>query len=696
MRNVWEKSKKCSFLLAILLLLVFQTTAFAKTEPKFTKNYEIAGGANGYFIAKNESGKYGLLDEEGEEAIPFEYDEMEFPKDTDKYEYVKVKQNAAYGILDYNGDPIIEVKYKSVSQYENDNQIAAAYNGNTTELFNLKGKKQKKELSGEYTVVSDDVFIGKSNGGQEDIKNEKDNSLIDLTENKLIQQQKDENGNVKNNKNVKKMGDYYVAQKYLTDGQYSTVGQLDVDSYVEIYQKNEKKADVMPEEDWDDTENNIKEQVSLKLVQVVSDHSILLRFEKTGDTNSGYYVIYNFNKDDNTGTFSEQYEKVGTFVDGKAFAVTNDKSKKLYIIDENGKRGDKEVSINDYKSNTDSLENTNNDKNDSKNTNSDIDNTFIRFKKDDNQFKLYSLLKGKEQEGVWKKINFLKHGYVLLCNEDDQYGIIDKNGKTVVKFGEFSKEELEKVYCASNSVTVIKEKADKKEVYYYQSTEKKEEGFVSKYKVIIIGAAIAVLLILIIVIITLVRRSKKKRREEEERKKQQSQRFRNPSPGPVRNDRTNPIYNTNSVQSVGRIVSEKAVKPQLSSQPKPQPRPQPKPQPQPTPVVSPEMKQPTGYLKGIKGVFAGRNISIKAGSYIRIGRSKTNNEIVLNSPKVSRTHCVVEYDARRRKYRVIDYSSNGTWLLDGRRLVKNQENWLDEGTVLVIGNDENIFELGRN
>lgn len=690
MRNVWEKSKKCSFLLAVLLLLVFQTTAFAKTEPKFTKNYEIAGGANGYFIAKDTNEKYGLLDEEGEEAIPFSYDEMEFPEDTDKYEYVKVKQNNAWGILDYNGDPIIEVKYQKISQYENNNEIAAAYNGNTTELFNLKGKKQKKELSGEYTVVSDDVFIGKSNEGQEDIKNEKDNSLINLTENKLIQEQKDEEGNVKKDKNVKKMGDYYVAQKYLTDGQCSTVGQLDVDSYVEIYQKNKKKADVMPEEDWDDTENNIKEQVSLKLVQVVSDHSMLLRFEKTGDKNSGYYVIYNFNKDDNTGTFSEQYEKVGTFVDGKAFAVTNDKSKRLYIIDENGKRGDKEVSINDYTSNTDSLENTNNDKDDSKNTNSDIDNTFIRFKKDDKQFKLYSLLKGKEQKGVWKEVNFLKHGYVLLCNEDDQYGIIDKNGKTLVRFGEFSKEELEKAYCESNSVTVIKKNADKEEVYYYQSAEKKKEGFFSKYKVIIIGAVIAVLLIVIIVIITLVRRSKKKKREEE-RKKKQSQRFRNPSPGPVRNNRTSPIYNTNSVQkSVGRIVSEKAVKPQ--------PRPQSKPQPKlrPTPAVSSEMKQPAGYLKGIKGVFAGRNISIKAGSYIRIGRSKTNNEIVLNSPKVSRTHCVVEYDAHRRKYRVIDYSSNGTWLLDGRRLVKNQENWLDEGTVLVIGNDENIFELGRN
>lgn len=684
MRNVWEKSKKCSFLLAVLLLLAFQTTAFAKDEPAFTEKYEIVDGADGYFIAKNEKEKYGLLDEKGEESIPFEYDAMQFPEDTDRYEYVEVRQNDAWGILKYDGKSIIDVKYKEVCEYKNDNEIASAYNGNTTELFNLKGKNQKKELSGQYTVVSDDVFVGTNSDEQEDIKNEQDNTLINLAENNLVQEQKDKDGNVKKNKNVVKMGEYYVAQKYLPDGQHTQVGQLDIDSYVEIYQKKDKKADVMPEEDWGNTKTNTTEQVSLKLVRVVSDHSILLKFEKKADEEGGYYVIYSFDAENDKGTFSERYEKVGTFTDGKAFAVTKD-DEKLYVIDEDGKRGDKEVSISGYKSETDSL---------TEKENSDV--AFVRFKKEDKQYKLYSLLKEKEEKGVWKEVTFLKHGYVLLCNEDDKYGIIDKNGETVVRFGEFSNEELEKAYCANNSVTVIKNNADNKhEVYYYQAEGKKEEGFFSKYKVIILGVAAVLLLVIIVLIVVLVRGNKKKKREEEERRKrQQNERIRRKPQNPIyngqiHNDRkTKPLYNDiNPVQTpVGRIVPEKATKPQSRPQPKPQP----------APVVPPKIKQPAGYLKGIKGVFAGRMIPIKSGSYIRIGRSQVNNEIVLNSPKVSRTHCVVEYDARRRKYRVIDYSSNGTWLMDGRRLVKNQENWLDEGTILVIGNDENVFELGRN
>lgn len=689
MRNVWEKSKKCSFLLAVLLLLVFQTTAFAKDKPVFTKSYEIVDGADGYFIAKNGNEKYGLLDEEGEESIPFEYDEMQFPDDTDRYEYVKVKQNDAWGILKYDGKAIIKVSYKDVCEYQNDNEIASAYNGNTTELFSLKGKKQEKELSGQYTVVSDDVFVGTNSDEQkqEDIKNEKDNTLINLAENNLVQEQKDKNGKVKKDKKILKMGECYVAQKYLPDGQHTQVAQLDIDSYVEIYQKNDKKADVMPEEDWGDTKTNTTEQVSLKLIRVVSDHSILLKFEKKADEEGGYYVIYSFDADNDKGTFSERYEKVGNFTDGKAFAVTKD-DKKLYIIDEDGKRGDKEVSISKYESDTNSLTDTAN-----------TEDAFVTFKKDDKQYKLYSLLKGKEEKGVWKKVTFLKHGYVLLCNEDDEYGIIDKDGKTVVKYGEFSQEELKKAYCSNSSVTVVKDNADKQqEVYYYQAEGKQEEGFFSKYKVIILGAAIVLLLIIIVLLVVLIRGNKKKKREEEERrKKQQNERIRRKPQSPIyngqlHNDRnTKPLYDVNPVQTPGgRIVSEKAAKPQSRPQPKPQSK------PQPASVVPPKIKQPTGYLKGIKGVFAGRTIPIKSGSYIRIGRSQANNEIVLNSPKVSRTHCVVEYDARRRKYRVIDYSSNGTWLMDGRRLVKNQENWLDEGTILVIGNDENVFELGRN
>lgn len=655
MKKVWKKSKKRRILLLVFLLAVFQTNVFAKNKPEFTNKYEIKAGADGYFIAKDKNGKYGLLDKKGEEAISFDYDNMTFPEDTEGYQYVKVKQNNAWGILDYKGKEIVDVAYDAVSEYDNDNGIAAAYNGNETELFDLKGKKQDKKLSGEYSVVSDKVFLGEN-----DIKNEKDSTLLNLRENNLLNEKKDDNGNITIEKKVLKMGEYYVVQKYLPDGQHSQVKKLEVDRYVEIYQKDNKEADVMPEEDWS-SDGNTREQVSLNLIRVISNHSILLQLEKKGNSDENFYVIYNFDKD----SFSEKYDKVGSFVSGKAFAITKGGDKELYIIDENGKRSDNKVSISDYDKKEDYLNEDN--------TGKDI--SFMKFK-NKKCFKLYSLVKEKEKKGIWHSIEFLNHGYVLLSNEDDEYGIIDKTGKNIVAFGDFSQDELKKAYCASNSVTVVKENGGQREVYFYQNGEQKQQGFLSKYKFVIIGAVIAAVLIVVIVAALLLMRKKKKRQQEEEKRKKKQQRERGQEKvhqTSVHRRKENPIYGEKKSQKK-KVVQKQRIEPEHISRP----------------------AALSGYLKGIKGTYAGSNISIKNGGYIRIGRSDTNNEVVIKSPKVSRTHCVVEYNPIRRKYRVFDYSSNGTWLADGRRLEREKETWLDEGTILIIGNDENVFELGKN
>lgn len=653
MKQVWKKSKKWSLLLTVFLLEIFQINVWAKPKANFTKDYEITAGADGYFIAKNKNDKFGLLDEEGEESISFDYDQMSFPEDTDQYQYVKVKKNNAWGILDYKGNEIVDVAYDSVSEYANDNGLAAAYNGNETELFNLKGKKQDKKLSGEYSVVSDKVFLGEN-----DIKNEKDSTLLDLRENNLLNEKKDDSGNITTEKKVLKMGDYYVVQKYLPDGQHTQVKKLEVDRYVEIYQKDNKEADVMPEESWS-SDGNTTEQVSLNLIRVISNHSILLQMEKKGNNDENFYVIYNFDKD----SFSEKYDKVGSFVSGKAFAIAKGGDKELYIIDENGKRSDNKVSISDYDKKVNYLNEDNVGK----------DLSFMKFK-NKKCFKLYSLIKEKEKKGIWHSVEFLSHGYVLLSNEDDEYGITDKTGKNIVAFGDFSQDELKKAYCASNSVTVVKENGGQHEVYFYQNGEQKQQGFLAEHKFIIIGIIIAVVLIVVIVTaLLLIRRKKRQQQEEEERKKKQQREQGKIQQTSVHRRKENPIYGEKKSQKK-TVVQKQRTQPEFISRP----------------VVL------DGYLKGIKGTFAGSKIPIKNGGYIRIGRSDTNNEVVIKSPKVSRTHCVVEYDPIRRKYRVFDYSSNGTWLADGRRLEREKENWLDEGTILIIGNDENVFELGRN
>ena len=79
----------------------------AEKKYDFETEYQVVAGANGYFIAKNQKGEYGLLDSEGEKAVGFDYSEMEFPEDTIQYQYIKVKQNKNWGIVDYDENILV-------------------------------------------------------------------------------------------------------------------------------------------------------------------------------------------------------------------------------------------------------------------------------------------------------------------------------------------------------------------------------------------------------------------------------------------------------------------------------------------------------------------------------------------------------------------------------------------------------------
>ena len=278
----------------------------------FETEYQVVAGANGYFIAKNQKGEYGLLDREGEKAVGFDYSEMEFPKDTMQYQYIKVKQNKNWGIVDYDENPLVPLNFEKVSEYSNGNTIAAGYNGNTTYLYDLKGKEQKKQLtgSGSYSVISDTVFWGK-----EDIRNEKDNTLVKLEENSLLDKKK--------NSLAVKVGDtHYAVQKYTTQ----LTGNLETDQNIEVYEKDEKTQDILPEEEWvKDKDSTVKG--SLKLIKAVSDKNIIADMQM----DDGFKVIYNIED----GQSTSKYKSIGEFRDGKAFAVDMDNN--IKIIDTSGK-----------------------------------------------------------------------------------------------------------------------------------------------------------------------------------------------------------------------------------------------------------------------------------------------------------------------------------------------------------------------
>ena len=156
----------------------------------------------------------------------------------------------------------------------------------------------------------------------------------------------------------------------------------------------------------------------------------------------------------------------------------------------------------------------------------------------------------------------------------------------------------------------------------------------------------------------------------------------------------------------------------MPSAPVPVPPPAPVPVPPPAPAVpqgfNPPVVPPTvsavftpekddddsptvpqsGMIEGIKGEYTGASIGMRPGEKLIIGRDSSVSNIVLTpeNKDVSRSHCSVKYDPYTNCYKVIDTSSNGTFV-NGQQLPANQEVQLAKGTVISLGKGNNQFVL---
>ncbi len=115
--------------------------------------------------------------------------------------------------------------------------------------------------------------------------------------------------------------------------------------------------------------------------------------------------------------------------------------------------------------------------------------------------------------------------------------------------------------------------------------------------------------------------------------------------------------------------------------------------PDPEPVPAPT----TGLaaLIGVSGSCAGYKFDIMSGEEVIIGKDATVSQVVIDPifKQVSRKHVGVCYDMIRDMYRVVDYSSNGTWA-DNNKLMRGKEYFFPRGTELKLANDKNRFTLG--
>ncbi len=104
--------------------------------------------------------------------------------------------------------------------------------------------------------------------------------------------------------------------------------------------------------------------------------------------------------------------------------------------------------------------------------------------------------------------------------------------------------------------------------------------------------------------------------------------------------------------------------------------------------------EPRGVMVGLTGMYAGAQISFADGESIKLGRLPDNDLVFENQPKVSRNHCQIKWDATRKKFSYLDYSSNGSFVNGSDDcLPQNIEMWLPVGTVVAIGDEENTFRL---
>ena len=102
-----------------------------------------------------------------------------------------------------------------------------------------------------------------------------------------------------------------------------------------------------------------------------------------------------------------------------------------------------------------------------------------------------------------------------------------------------------------------------------------------------------------------------------------------------------------------------------------------------------------GVIIGKAGMYRYATFRIKNGEELIIGRDAAMAHIIVDTEaeKMSRKHCSLVFDGSRRQYVVTDYSSNGTYTEDGKRLKNKEMTPLPCGTTIYLGNRKNSFLL---
>ncbi|MBO5489213.1 MAG: FHA domain-containing protein [Eubacterium sp.] len=95
----------------------------------------------------------------------------------------------------------------------------------------------------------------------------------------------------------------------------------------------------------------------------------------------------------------------------------------------------------------------------------------------------------------------------------------------------------------------------------------------------------------------------------------------------------------------------------------------------------------------LHGEYEGNFFSMNPEEEVILGTNPNVCNILFTDPKISRRHCKIQYSEVDQLYYIIDYSTNGTFFMDGTRLPMGRVQSCKLGTKICFENQNHIFQL---
>lgn len=100
-----------------------------------------------------------------------------------------------------------------------------------------------------------------------------------------------------------------------------------------------------------------------------------------------------------------------------------------------------------------------------------------------------------------------------------------------------------------------------------------------------------------------------------------------------------------------------------------------------------------GYIQGVSGVNKSALILLQDNDAVIIGRDPRYSQLIVSDTGVSKKHCIVSYDSQTDRYFIVDTSTNGVFLENGKRLPAKEKVALGHDTQFTLGHTNERFRL---